>query len=58
MVRKYKRKTEQGKTEPQIMKKAVDVVLEEKRSVRAVAKEYKICHVTLRRYIEKKRKEK
>lgn len=54
-MRSYKRKTTRGTTSSDIIKKAVSLVINENRSVRAVAKELEICHVTLFRYVKKKR---
>ena len=52
-MRKYKRKTDRGKTSPDILKRAAEAVLSENRPVRAVAREYGVCHVTLYRLVKK-----
>ena len=54
MPRTYVQRNKRGKTPPDVMNEAVTRVIEEKRSVRSVAKEFGICHVTLRRYVDKK----
>ena len=48
-MRNYKRKTDRGNTPKDVMERAVHEVVE-KRPCRAVAHEFKIPHVTLRRY--------
>uniref|UniRef100_UPI00358FE895 uncharacterized protein n=2 Tax=Myxine glutinosa TaxID=7769 RepID=UPI00358FE895 len=48
-------KTAKGRTPPDVMMRAVDTVINEKRSIRSVAQEYNICHVTLMRYVRKKK---
>ena len=53
IVRKFKRRTERGKFTAADLQDAARKVNEEKRSIRAVAKEAGICHVTLNRYIKK-----
>lgn len=55
MTRTYKRKSEKGQTAPEVMQRAVNLVVEEDRTVRSVAKEYDICHVTLGSYVKKYR---
>ena len=55
MVRKYKRRTERGKFTAADRQDAARKVNEGKRSIRSVAKEAGICHVTLNRYIKKYR---
>ena len=55
MVRKYKRRTERGKFTAGDLQDAASKVNEDKRSIRSVAKEAGICHVTLNRYIKKHR---
>ena len=55
MVRKYKRRTERGKFTAADFQDAARKVNEDKRSIRSVAKEAGICHVTLNRYIKKHR---
>ena len=49
MVRKYKRRTERGKFTAADLQDAARKVNEDKRSIRSVAKEAGICHVTLNR---------
>lgn len=41
------------KTDDKILKKAVLDVLENEMSIRGAAKKYKLCHMTLKRYINK-----
>ena len=55
MVRKYKRRTEKGKFTAADLQDAARKVNQDKRSIRSVAKEAGICHVTLNRYIKKHR---
>ena len=55
MVRKYKRRAERGKFTAADLQDAARKVNEDKRSIRSVAKEAGICHVTLNRYIKKHR---
>ena len=55
MVRKYKRRIERGKFTAADLQDAARKVNEDKRSIRSVAKEAGICHVTLNRYIKKHR---
>ena len=55
MVRKYKRRTKRGKFTAADFQDAARKVNEDKRSIRSVAKEAGICHVTLNRYIKKHR---
>ena len=55
MVRKYKRRTEKGKFTAADLQDAAKKVKEDKRSIRSVAKEAGICHVTLNRCIKKHR---
>ena len=55
MVRKYKRRTERGKFTAAYLQDAGRKVNEDKRSIRSVAKETGIYHVTLNRYIKKHR---
>lgn len=50
MVRSYKRKTDRGKIENDVMKKAVEEVNGGK-AIRQVAKEFTIPYPTLRRYV-------
>ena len=53
IVRKYKRRTERGKFTAADLQDAAKKVNEDERSIRSVAKEAGICHVTLNRYIKK-----
>ena len=53
MPRNYKRKTERGKTQPEVMCAIEDVLMGQ--SIRSVGAKYGICHVTLLRYVKKKR---
>ena len=54
MVRKYKRRTERGKFTAADLQDAATKVNEDKRSIRSIAKEAGICHVTLNSiYIKK-----
>ena len=55
MVRKFKRRTERGKFTAADLQDAARKVNEDKRSIRSVAKEAGICHVTLNRYTKKHR---
>ena len=55
MVRKYKRKTERGKFTAADLQDAARKVNEDKRSIRSLAKEAGIYHITLNRYIKKYR---
>ena len=55
MVRKYKRRTERVLFTAADLQDAARKVNEDKRSIRSVAKEAGICHVTLNRYIKKHR---
>ena len=52
-MRTYKRKTNRGNTPQDVMERAVREVLIEKKPCRAVAKDFDIPHVTLRRYVLK-----
>ena len=53
MVRKSKRRTERGKFTAADLQDTAGKVNENKRSIRSVAKEAGICHMTLNRYIKK-----
>ncbi|XP_041358910.1 uncharacterized protein LOC121375496 [Gigantopelta aegis] len=55
MPRVYKRKTDRGKTLPDIMERAVKEVISNSRPCREVAEQFSIPHVTLRRYCLKTR---
>jgi len=52
-MRVYKRKTERGKVPLDVMKEASERVINENCKIRAVAKEYQICHVTLYRFVRR-----
>ena len=56
MVRTYQRKSPRGTTAPNVIETAVTEVMTSGRSVRAVAEQYNMCHVTLSRYIKKTQK--
>lgn len=56
-MRTYHRKTERGKTPPDVILRAVKEVQDTKSPVREIAKAYGIPHVTLRRYVLKAAKE-
>lgn len=56
MPRKYVGKSDRGKTPSDILDRAVKLAMEEKQTVRSVAGQFGICHITLSRYV-KKRKE-
>ncbi|KAG1676006.1 hypothetical protein GQR58_014449 [Nymphon striatum] len=49
----FQRKTDRGNTPQDVMERAVQEVLVQKRPCRAVAKDFEIPHVTLRRYVLK-----
>lgn len=53
MVRNYKPKTDRAKADGSLMKRAVEEVLENGRSVRQVARDLQIDRITLSRYIKK-----
>ena len=55
MTRSYTRKSDRGKTPVDVIERAVELVIEENRSVHSVADEFNICHVTLLRYVRKKK---
>ncbi len=57
MARTYKRKSTRGKTPADVMMRAVDAVINQKKSIRSVAEDFSICHVTLMRYVKKKKDE-
>ena len=46
-----KRKSDRGKTSLSVMIDAAEKIITEKRSIRSVAKDLNICHVTLYRYV-------
>ncbi|KAJ8943075.1 hypothetical protein NQ314_009834 [Rhamnusium bicolor] len=54
-MRTYKRKTDKGKTPPDVMLRAVQMVINEGRSVNSVAKDFTIPQKTLDRYVKKAR---
>ena len=51
-MRNYKRKSQRAAA-PGILKHAAEIVLLEDRSIRSVAKDYDVCHVTLYRLVKK-----
>ena len=52
MPRNKKRKTDRGVFSADVMKTAVKEVLEQKRAVRTVAKEFGLSRATLSRYVD------
>ncbi|KAJ8928692.1 hypothetical protein NQ314_018702 [Rhamnusium bicolor] len=54
-MRTYKRKTDKCKTPPDVMLRAVQMVINEGRSVNSVAKDFTIPQKTLDRYVKKAR---
>ena len=54
MVRQRKRKTDRGNNSDRLQEAAKDV-LEYNKSVRSVARDFNVCHVTLYRYCKKKK---
>jgi len=52
-MRVYKRKTERGKVPLDVMQQAADRVIKDNCKIRAVAKDYQICHVTLYRFVHR-----
>lgn len=54
-MRTYERKTNRGTVSSDVIKRVVSLVTDENRPIRAVARELNICHVTLFRYVRKKR---
>ena len=52
-MKNYKRKTDTGKINPFLFKRAAQLVLLEKKSIRSVAKYYEIRHVTFFRMLKK-----
>lgn len=53
MVRNYKRKTDRGKTPPDVLKQAAESVLEHRHSIRVVAEAHNINFMTLFSYVNK-----
>lgn len=53
MPRQRIRKTDRGTTDTAVYKKAADEHFKENTKIRALAKKYNVCHVTLYRYIKK-----
>lgn len=53
MPRQRIRKTERGTTNTAVYKKAADEHFQDKTNIRALAKKYNVCHVTLYRFIQK-----
>lgn len=53
MVRNYKRKTDRGKTPPDVLKQAAESVSEQRYSIRMAAEAYNINFMTLFRYVKK-----
>ncbi|XP_026330952.1 uncharacterized protein LOC113238326 [Hyposmocoma kahamanoa] len=53
MPRQRIRKTERGTTNTAVYKKAADEHFQDKTKIRALAKKYNVCHVTLYRFIQK-----
>lgn len=52
-MRTYKKKTDRGSTSKEDMEEALNRVVQNKESIRSVAKALDICHVTLFRYVKK-----
>lgn len=55
MTRTYQRTSSKGNTHPDVMKRGVEEVLFNGKSIRSVALDYDICHVTLMRYVNVKK---
>lgn len=53
-MRKYKRKTDKGKTAKDVMERAISAVTIEK-SIRGVCKDFQIPYKTLQRYVQKQK---
>ena len=49
MPRKYIHTTDRGKTPTDILQRAVKLVIAEKQSLRSIAKQFGMCHVTFSR---------
>ena len=56
MLRKYIHKTDHGKTPTDILQRAVTLVIAENQSLESLSEQFGMCHVTLSKYV-KKRKE-
>lgn len=54
-MRNYKKKTNRGDKPTSFYEEAAKIVREQKKSIRSVAKEFGICHVTLMRFIKKQK---
>lgn len=54
-MRVYKKKTNRGETPKELMEEAINRVLQNNETIRSVAKDLNICHVTLSRYLKKVR---
>jgi len=54
-MRTYVRKSQKGTTPVEVLHEGLRLVNDERRSVRSVAKELSICHVTLTRFLKKER---
>ncbi|XP_076664816.1 uncharacterized protein LOC143367134 [Andrena cerasifolii] len=52
-MRTYERKTERGTTSIEVMRKAAEAVLQEGQKIKAVAREFNICYMTLLRFVKK-----
>ena len=55
MPRTFFRKTQRCKTSSDLIMRAINDVIDEKKSVRSVAEKFNINHVTLTRYVKKRR---
>lgn len=54
-MRVYKKKTNRGETPKELMEEAINRVLQNNETIRSVANDLNICHVTLSRYVKKVR---
>ncbi|XP_022818636.1 uncharacterized protein LOC111351098 [Spodoptera litura] len=54
-MRNYKRKTARGSTSQEVFELAAEEIITNNRKFRDVAAEYDICHVTLYKYVKKKK---
>ena len=52
-IRNYKKKNNRGETSSTTMKQAAEIVLLEGKTVRFVAKQFNVCHVSLHRLVKK-----